>query len=282
MPSGQRRTAERIQVGTTLKRMRLEAGFDREVPAGKLGITSTTLSNMEQGRTKIAHARLARLLELYDVPEDQAADLIAVNREAHRSVARVPRGAAIQPHQRRCADVIAAATAIQYYSPEIFPGILQSRSYAQAIMARWGHTTDKLGVRLNFRLTLSEVLTRPEEALELRAVVGEAALHKNIGGYAVMREQLTHVRDLCRQQPNITVQVLPLNAREHQLLGATLTIYEIANLATLASVDTSVNEHFLEHDSLIAEAARRFDDVRLTALDPLTSLDMIDELATRR
>ncbi|MBE1467697.1 helix-turn-helix domain-containing protein [Kibdelosporangium phytohabitans] len=282
MPSGQRRTAERIQVGTTLKRMRLEAGLTREVPAGKLGISPTTIGNIEQGRTKIAHTKLAALLELYGAPADQAADLMEVNREAHRTVVRVPYGGEIWPHQRRSSDLINAATRIGYYSPEIFPGVLQARGYARAIMAPTGHMTDKLEIRINFRLTLGEALTREDDPLELWAVIGEAALHKNIGGCEAMREQLTHVVELCRQRANITVQVLPLNAREHQLLGTTVTIYEVDNLATIASVDTSVSEHFLEHDPLVADAARRFSDVRLKALDPLTSVDMIEEVANRR
>nr|WP_042190258.1 helix-turn-helix transcriptional regulator [Kibdelosporangium sp. MJ126-NF4]CEL19201.1 Putative DNA-binding protein [Kibdelosporangium sp. MJ126-NF4]CTQ94999.1 Putative DNA-binding protein [Kibdelosporangium sp. MJ126-NF4] len=282
MPSGQRRTAERIQIGTTLKRMRLEAGFGREVPAEKLGISPTTFSNMEQGRTKIAHTKLALLLDLYGVPEDQATDLMEVNREAHRSVVRVPRGGEIQPHQRRSADLINAATKIWYYSPEVFPGVLQARGYAQAILTPTGHMTNKLQARLNFRLTLGEVLTREEDALKLWAVVGEAALHKNIGGYAVMREQLWHVAKLCKQRPNVTVQVLPLSSREHEMLGATVTIYKVDNLAELASVDTNINEHFLDRDSMVVDAIQRFDDVRLKALDPLTSLDMIEEIASRQ
>lgn len=282
MAIGQRRNAERIQVGATLKRMRLDAGLPREAAAEKLGCTTTTIGNMEQGRTKISHGDLTALLQLYSVPEDQVADLLEVNRQAHRSVGRVPRGGDIQPHQRRSADLIKAASGIKYYSPEVFPGVLQSKGYAQAIMAPTGHLPAKFEVRLNFRLQLAEVLTRNEEPLELWAVIGEAALRKNIGGREVMREQLLHVAGLCRQRPNVTVQVLPTNSREHYLSGVTLTIYTFdGQIAELASVDTTVGEHFLERDASVAEAIGKFDDIRFKALDPLTSLDMIEEIANR-
>jgi transcriptional regulator with XRE-family HTH domain len=283
MATGQRRTAERIQLGATLKRMRTEAQVSREAAAEKLGCTTTTVGNIEQGRTKVSHGDLAALLDLYCVPEDQADDLRQVNREAHRAVNRIRGGADIQPHQRRAADLIRAAHGINFYSPEVFPGMLQHENYARAVMAPNGHTTEILETRLRFRLELAEVLTRTHQPLRLWAVVGEAALRKNLGGPIVMRDQLRHVIELCRQQPNVTLQVLPLNTREHELIGATVTIYTFdGTIPQIASVDTTVGEQFFERDSAVAEAIGKFDDVRTKAADPLTSLDMMEDIASRQ
>jgi transcriptional regulator with XRE-family HTH domain len=278
---GQRRTAERIQVGTTLKRMRLESDVSREDAADKLGCTTTTISNIEQGRTKLSHGDLGVLLELYGAPEDQAADLMQVNREAHRAVTRVAGGGDIQAHQRRAADLITGAHGIRFYSPEVFPGVLQSEGYARAIMAPTGHVTPVLENRLRFRVGLGDVLLRDEQPLELWAVVGEAALRKNIGGKDVMRDQLRHVARLCRECPNVTVQVLPLNTREHYLIGATVTIYRFdGSISEIASVDTTIGEQFFDRDSAVAEAIGKFDDVRFKAVDPLTSIDMMEDIAS--
>lgn len=280
MAIGQRRTAERIQIGATLKRMRIEAQVDRDTAADKLGCTHTTIGNIEQGRTRVSHGDLAALLELYGVAEDQVEDLVELNREAHRAVTRIPGGADIQPHQRRAGDLIRAAHAINFYSPEIFFGILQDEGYARAMMAPDGHMTDVLETRLRFRLELGEVLTRSEQPLRLWAVVGEAALRKNVGGPAVMREQLRHVAALCRELPNLTVQVLPLTTREHYFAGATVTIYTFDDvMPPIASVDSTVGEYFFERDPTVAEAIGKFDDVRTKALDPLTSLDTIETIA---
>ncbi|MGH3621419.1 MAG: helix-turn-helix domain-containing protein [Sciscionella sp.] len=280
MPIGQRRTAERIQVGATLKRMRVEAQVNRDAAADKLGYTSTTIGNIEQGRTKVSHGDLAALLKLYGVPEDQAEDLAQVNREAHRAVNRIRGGADIQPHQRRAADLIRAAQAINFYSPEVFPGMLQHEGYARAMMAPDGHLTDILETRLRFRLELGEVLTRSAQPLRLWAVVGETALRKNVGGATVMREQLRHVAGLCRNLPNLTVQVLPLTTREHYFTGATVSIYTFdATIPPIASVDTTIGEYFFERDSAVAEAIGKFDDVRTKAYDPLTSVDMMENIA---
>lgn len=279
MAVGQRRTAERIQVGTTLKRMRVEAGVGRDEAADALGCTVTTIGNIEQGRTKVSHGDLTALLKRYGAPADQVDDLLAVNREAHRALRRVKGGGDIQAHQRRAADLIRAARTLSYYSPEVFPGTLQSERYARAIMAPTGHYTEILETRLRFRLELGDVLTRDEQPLHLWAVVGEATLRKNIGGPEVMRAQLRHVARLCRERSNITVQVLPLTAREHHFLGASVSIYGFDDpIPRIASVDTTVGEHFLERDASVTEAVGHFDDVRTKAHDPLTSVDMMEEL----
>ncbi|GLZ37739.1 helix-turn-helix transcriptional regulator [Actinokineospora sp. NBRC 105648] len=281
MAIGQRRTADRIQVGATLKRMRLEADISREEAAEKLDCTITTISNIEQGRTRVSQGNLTLLLELYRSPDDQVADLLAVNRQAHRAVARISGGMDIQPHQRRAGDLIRAARQMRFYSPEVFHGILQAESYARAIMAPSGHVTPLVETRLRYRLSLADVLTRETESpLQLWAVVGEATLRKNIGGPVVMRQQLRHVAELCRTRENVTVQVLPLGAREHELIGATVTIYNFdRTIHEIASVDTTLGDLFFERDSTVTEAINKFDDVRLKALDPLTSVDMMEDLS---
>lgn len=286
MGTGQRRTANRIQVGATVRRMRIEAGCTREQAAELLGCSAVTIGNMELGRTKISHGDLTLLLKLYRVPEDQADDLLDVNRAARRSLVKVPNSSSIQPHQRRSADLIRSAQTLRYYSPEVFPGVLQEEGYIRAIMAPTGHSTDITETRVQFRLGLSEVLTRDDPPpLRLSVIVGEAALRKNIGGPSVMQKQLRHVAALCRSQPNITVQVLPFQSREHYLLGATVTIYSFeAAIPDIASVDTTttMGEQFFDRDSSVADAISQFDDVRMKALDPLTSVDMLEELTERK
>ncbi|MPZ84746.1 MAG: helix-turn-helix domain-containing protein [Actinophytocola sp.] len=282
MGHGQRRTADRIQIGATLKRMRTEAEVARDAAAERIGCTTATIGNIEQGRTKLSHGDLAALLDLYGVPADQAEDLVEVNRAAHRAVKRVRGGGDIQPHQRRAGDLIRAAQAIRYYCPEAFHGVLQHEDYARAVMAPTGHIDHVLETRLRYRLDLADALSREPQPLEFWAVVGEAALRKNFGGQAVMSRQLRHVAELCRARPNVTVQVMPLNAREHEFVGATVTIYDFGGaMPEIASVDTTLGDQFFERDSAVAEAIAKFDDVRLKALDPLTSIDMMEDLSRR-
>ncbi len=73
---------------------------------------------------------------------------------------------------------------------------------------------------------------------------------------------------------------MPFNAREHYLIGATVTIYKFDRaIPEIASADTTIGEQFFDRDTSVAEAIMKFDDVRFKAHDPLTSIDMMEDLS---
>ncbi len=59
-------------------------------------------------------------------------------------------------------------------------------------------------------------------------VLGEAALHRPVGGAAAHREQLSHLRKVA-ELPRVTLQVLPFDAGEYGVLGMDFTILELAD-----------------------------------------------------
>lgn len=64
---------------------------------------------------------------------------------------------------------------------------------------------------------------------------------------------------------------------------ASLTIYHFdGTIAPIASVDSTVGEHFFDRDATVDEARGKFDDLRTKALDPLTSVDMTEDAAAQR
>ncbi|MEB3372182.1 Scr1 family TA system antitoxin-like transcriptional regulator [Saccharopolyspora mangrovi] len=56
--------------------------------------------------------------------------------------------------------------------------------------------------------------------------MGEAALHRQVGGRGVLRDQLQHLRTMAAR-PNITVQVLPFDVGEHVALGSSWTLLHL-------------------------------------------------------
>ncbi|GAB3501605.1 hypothetical protein [Amycolatopsis cihanbeyliensis] len=64
---------------------------------------------------------------------------------------------------------------------------------------------------------------------------------------------------------------------KHELIGATVTIYTFdGSIPQITCVDTTIGER----DSAVTEALAKFDDVRTKALDPLTSVDMMEGIAS--
>src|SRR5208337_1983916 len=103
----------------------------------------------------------------------------------------------------------AAASAMQEYNAELVTGLLQTEPYIRAVMAaamRADHN-DEMERQIKVRMERQKRLTAPD-APTLWVVLNEAVLHRQVGGPAVMRDQLAHIADVAGLG-NVTVQVLP-------------------------------------------------------------------------
>jgi len=84
----------------------------------------------------------------------------------------------------------ADAVRIRTWEPLLIPGLLQTEQYAWAIIgARWPDDPDGVQRRVMARMARRTLLSKPD-APALTAIMDEAALHRPIGGVAVMRDQL--------------------------------------------------------------------------------------------
>ena len=95
------RSAARIQIGTTLRRMRQEAGVPRERVGEVLHCTLTKVSNIENAISGIKQAELEKLLDLYGADDETREDLFALNSDAHRRRPKSKIGGPIAPWLRR-------------------------------------------------------------------------------------------------------------------------------------------------------------------------------------
>src|SRR5947199_87296 len=84
---------------------------------------------------------------------------------------------------------------------------LSSDELGAKLAARPHVTSDEVENLVAARLARQEILDS-EDAPLIYAVLDEAALHRQVGGAEVMRDQLEHLVALSRR-PAITVQVIP-------------------------------------------------------------------------
>jgi Domain of unknown function (DUF5753)/Helix-turn-helix domain len=267
MMSQPHRSAERIQVAATLRRMREEAGMPRERAMASLNCTMTKIGNIETAVSGIKQAELEKLLDLYQIDDATREDLLSVNSEAHRRRPRSKHNAPIAPWLRRLRDVEATATEALYSSFELVPAMLQIEPYARALMSTFGRTGNELEKNLELRMARGLMLTDREPPLRLWAVLGEPALRANIGGPEVMREQLAHILTVTELE-HVDVQVIPQGAGSHALTGTTITLFRLPDrLPSLGSVDTPFGPHFIDRPDQIEATGRLFDHTRAKALE---------------
>ncbi|XVS66239.1 helix-turn-helix domain-containing protein [Actinosynnema sp. CA-299493] len=272
------RSAARIQIGTTLRRMREEAGVPRERVGEVLHCTMTKISNIENAISGVKQAELEKLLDLYQADDATREDLLTLNSEAHRRRPKSKIGGPIQPWLRRILDVEAIATEALYSSFELIPAVLQTEHYARALMTGIGLDGEALEKNLQLRLERRALLTDREPLLRLWAVIGEPALRANVGGPEVMRDQLKHVLGLIELE-NVVVQVMPQGAGVHALTGTTLTLFRLPDkLPSLISVDTPYGAQFVDGADQLEKTSRWFDHTRAKALGVEESRELLTRI----
>ncbi|HWE91879.1 MAG TPA: helix-turn-helix transcriptional regulator [Pseudonocardiaceae bacterium] len=106
------------------------------------------------------------------------------------------------------------AKTITGVAPLLIPGLLQISDYTRAIMSAGGTVpADEISTRVAARMGRREVLTR-NEPVQLTALIGEAALHHQIGSRQIMADQLAFLTEMA-QRSNVEVRVLPYDSGWH-------------------------------------------------------------------
>jgi hypothetical protein len=277
-------TVQRLVLGGHLRRLREEAFITTEQAAAAIRGSHSKISRMEHGRVGFKDRDIADLLTLYGVTDgEERQALLKLAREAN-TPGWWQGYSDILPHWvEPYFGLEAAASFIRTYQLQFIPGLLQTESYARALI-RLGNapTEDDVVRRAEVRLSRQEILRR-ESPPRLWAVMDEGTLRRSIGGKAVMREQIRHLIDMC-EHPAVTLQILPFQVDAHPAMGGPFTILRFSEpdlrdavyieqltsalyLDKPAEVDSYLE--VMEQLCLQAEPAAKTPDILQAALDNL-------------
>lgn len=218
-------TVLRILLGSQLRRLRERKGISTEDAGHVIRGSHSKISRMELGRVGFKERDVSDLLTLYGVTDTEDRDaLLALATEAntpgwwHKYADILPQWFEVYVGLEEAAERIRA------YEVQFIPGLLQTESYARAVITL-GHPTapgEEIERRVRLRMTRQRRLTG-DQPLTLWAVVDEAALRRPLGGRDVMREQLEHLVEATEQQ-NVTLQIMPFDAGGHAAAGGPFSI----------------------------------------------------------
>ena len=202
----------RRRLGLELRALREATGMSGEDVAGRLSWSTSKLSRMEIGRNPPSPADLGKLLNLYGLTDHEHRDQLAVLlREAKRKgwwqiYSDIPYSTFI--------GLEAEAVSMLTYD-QVITGLFQTEAYARAIIAGTIPTvgSETLDQRVEVRMTRQAVLTK-ERPMEVRAVLDETCIRRQVGGREVMRRQLGRLLELA-ERPNVIIQVLPFEVGAH-------------------------------------------------------------------
>ncbi|MGW2016844.1 helix-turn-helix domain-containing protein [Streptomyces sp. NPDC001927] len=261
-----------MQLGIELERLRRQAGFTSLKDAVQgLDISDSQLYRVEKGTSAFRRAAdLVAVLERYGVTDpDDVEFLVAIHKDSLNrgwwsTFARtLPSGMAMY------VGLEDGARTIRAWQPDVVFGLLQTENYARAVFQTGKlveeKTTEFVERGVALRMERKEILTR-ENPVEIRAILCEATLRRNMGGPEVMREQIEHLVKVAAYD-NVTIQVLPLSAATYRSnFDFTLMEFE-GNLPTVVQMDLPDGASNLsDKDTEVWSFSRRFDALRDGAL----------------
>ncbi|RPK49528.1 helix-turn-helix transcriptional regulator [Streptomyces sp. NBC_01260] len=256
--------------GNELRFKREEAGLTLEklVDGSFFGITY--LSEIEHGHRRMP-VELARHV-------DRVLGTDGFFQRRCEDVRKAKRG----PHAEYFAELTEAETrarSIGEWSGTLIPGLLQTRSYAHAVVqsAHSLDTTEEAEAKVDGRLRRARLFDNPKKP-EYWVILHESLVHQPILPPAEMAEQLDHIAALV-QRGRIVAQILPWNGPTRALTELPLFLMDFDNEPPLLYTEGPYHGQTIDDPALVMQYRKTYDRLRAAALPPEVSLTLIKRAA---
>jgi transcriptional regulator with XRE-family HTH domain len=270
-----RPTVRSRRLGARLGFYRQQRGLSGTDLASQLDIHQATWSKIESGKVKVSRHILVRTVEMLGIPGEVATQLEALRRKSDEPGWWQDYGDILSEAVQMLIELEADASWIRTYEGEIVPGLLQTRDYAERIITAGSPHMRVADIDRYLELRMRRQ-KRLSDGLRLTAILGEAAIRQQIGGPAILREQLRHITHVAGEH-DVTVQVVPFTADAHAALGDSFVVIQWSDETDPEAVYvdgvTSWTVH--ERSGVIRSYLHTVASVQSQALAPRESLDLI-------
>ncbi|MCH6160199.1 helix-turn-helix domain-containing protein [Streptomyces marispadix] len=171
------------------------------------------------------------------------------------------------------------AETIEEWCPTLIPGLLQTESYARAVL----ESTQVLGfsdgvdIKVDARLARASLFEDDETPLYW-VILHESLLRQPILRPQEMAEQLAHIAQLGKRH-RVIPQILPWNAGAHPLVLSSATIMTFADAPPMVYTEATYSGDTIDDPGTVQKYRRSYDLLRAVALSPKASLAMIETAA---
>ena len=267
----------RRRVRDVLRKAREDQNLTQRQAADALDWSMSKLVRIEAGTVGVSTTDLRALLQLYKVTdEEQVGAVVDMARATRRRPWFSKYQRILNPAFAQYLGYESSASAIRSFQLLTIPGLLQTDDYTRAILD--ANRATSIDERVELRIARQELLDR-DSCPEIFYVLDEAALHRRVGGTAVMRGQLRHLKKLM-EHPKISIQVVPFSAGAHPSMSGSFTILEFADwdedVLYQETARGSVTSR--EDQDRVAEYRESFDLLRAASMGEQEVENLIDVL----
>ncbi|MFD8807406.1 helix-turn-helix transcriptional regulator [Streptomyces sp. NPDC059597] len=208
-------TVLRMILGRQLQERRQEAGVSLEDAARALRVTPLTIRRLEKADVALKPLYVEKLLETYGSDATEIAEFVAFADRANEPGWWHTYRDVLPSWFSAYVSLETGARTLRTYEPHYVTGLLQTHSYARAVLAG-GFPNDNdadLERRVGLRLRRQALLEKAD-APTLWVVMEEAVLHRVVGGAEVMREQIDRLLEVSELE-HVSVDIVPFTAGAH-------------------------------------------------------------------
>ncbi|WP_328318025.1 helix-turn-helix domain-containing protein [Streptomyces sp. NBC_00388] len=280
MASNVNPTVRRRRLGQELRRLRELKGMTAEEVAERLLVSQSKISRLENGRRSISQRDVRDLCGVYEVEDHRIVDsLMQMAKDSRQqgwwhAFGDIPYSVYI--------GLETDAASLRVYDPQVVPGLLQTRQYAEALIAGALPETAVTDIekRVQVRLRRQERVSADESPLRLWVVIDESALRRVIGDRQLMIAQLEHLVELS-QLPHVTVQALPFSVGAHPGINGQYAILEFPDTAdsSVVYIEGVTSDLYLEKAHDVQKYSVMYEHLRAQALNVDQTRQFIMDIA---
>jgi hypothetical protein len=283
MPSAPGPTVRRRRLGAELRRLREASELTVEQAGEHIHRSGPTISRMEAGQFRFVPRNVEELLDLYGLEDaEQRQALLALARESRRPAWWHSYGDTVPRWFQIYIGLEAEASSISTFEGLLVPGLLQTADYARAVIRAASPSLPAAGVdrAVELRLTRQQVLTS-DPPLDFWAIIDEGAVHRQVGGPAVMRHQVDALVKLS-EQPGVTLQVVPYSSGAHAGMISNFTLIGFADTGGAPEtvyIEAPTGSLYLEKPVEVRRYESWMNQLRGIALDPNSTRSLLNSIA---
>ena len=278
MATGSSPTVRRRELGFLLRKLRTDLGLSVDEVTTRLLFSATKISRLETGRAGASPRDIRDLCDLYGVTPAERERLMALAREGKQR-------AWWQEYALPYATYIGLeveAVSISDYNSDVITGMMQVEPYARAVIEAAEPPLDRAAIeqRMEARLTRQALLTQAGGPA-FHFILDEGALHRHVGGAAVMRSQLERIAEVA-SFPKVTFQLIPVTLGAHPAMDSTFVILEFNEpmVNDVVYVEGLVGNIYLEGAADLQRYRQVFARLRSIASSPEDSVALVASIAS--
>jgi DNA-binding XRE family transcriptional regulator len=262
------RTVRLRRLGKLIERLRRRAGLTQAEAAELIGVNRTTWIAMEGAKSSPHRSNVLAVIEKLGASDGEAEELLALAARPRDPAWMRPLRGRIRDAYGEYIDLESGALSIKSWEPSLIPGLLQTEDYARA-HARGGlpeATEEQIEAHVTARMQRQAAFS--ERDAPLWVVIGEAALHYEVGGPDVQREQLARLL-YASDGPNTTLQVLPFSVGAHPSMTGSFAVLSFGEGdPPVVYVETPGGDLFLEEPDDLNDFRQIHAHLQASALSP--------------